>query len=198
LLGLYADLYAITRQPLARQLASDIIAYLMRRMLAPEGAFYTAEDAEIEGKEGETYLWSRAEVTRVLGDADAPRFFATYELTPLPNEPTGPGVLRVRLQRAATNNDRSKLAAELEALAPLRAKLLKVRDRRKQPLRDEKMVVALNGLAIAALARSGAVFGQSAWVVAGKRAGEYLWSSAFDAKTGRLRRYLYRGEARGE
>src|SRR5262249_47450765 len=75
---------------------------------------------------------------------------------------------------------------------------LEVRDRRKQPLRDEKIVVGLNGLAIAALARSGTVFGQPAWVSAAKRAGEHLWNRTFDEKTGGLRRYLYRGEARSE
>jgi len=74
---------------------------------------------------------------------DAERFFAVYELTPLPTEPGGPGILRVRADRTGTIKERMKLASELEAIAPLRAKLLEVRDRRKQPLRDEKIVVAL-------------------------------------------------------
>jgi uncharacterized protein YyaL (SSP411 family) len=150
LLGLYADLYAIARQPLARQMAADIVGYLMQRMQAPEGGFYTAEDAEIEGKEGESYVWSRAEIMQVLGDTDGERFFAAYELAPLPTEPAGPGVLRVRLDRTLSIKGRLKLGRELEALAPLRTKLLEVRDRRKQPLRDDKIVVGLNGLAIAA------------------------------------------------
>jgi uncharacterized protein len=198
LLGLYADLYAIARQPLARQMAGDIYVYLTRRMMTPEGAFYTAEDAEIDGKEGESYRWSRAEITQLLGAADAERFFAVYELIPVPTEPGGPGVLRVHLDRTTTIEERMKLDRELKALAPLRAKLLEARDRRKQPLRDEKIVVALNGLAIAALARAGAVLGEPAWVSSAKRAAEFLFSRAFDEKTGRLRRHLYRGEARGE
>ena len=84
LIGLYADYYAITRQPLARDTAVDLAGYLARRMTAPDGGFYTAEDADIEGKEGESYLWTRAEITDVLGSADAERFFGLYELTPLP------------------------------------------------------------------------------------------------------------------
>ena len=67
LIGLYADYYAITRQPLARDTAVDLAGYLARRMTAPDGGFYTAEDADIEGKEGETYLWTRAEIADVLG-----------------------------------------------------------------------------------------------------------------------------------
>src|SRR5262249_38718187 len=112
-------------------------------------------------------------------------------------EPAGAGVLRVRLDRAANIKDRISLALEFEALAPLRAKLLEVRGGRKQPVRDEKIVVALNGLVIAALARSGAVFGQRAWVSAAKRAGDLLWNRAFH-ETGRLRRYLYQDQARGD
>ena len=83
-IGLFADYYAITRQPFARDTAVDLAGYLARRMTAPDGGFYTAEDADIEGKEGETYLWTRAEIADVLGSADAERFFGLYELTPLP------------------------------------------------------------------------------------------------------------------
>jgi uncharacterized protein YyaL (SSP411 family) len=197
LLRLYADLYAITRQPLAGVMASDIVAYLTTRMTAPEGGFYTAEDAEIDGKEGESYLWSRSEISQILGAADAERFFAVYQLTPSPTEPAGPGVLRVRPDRTATIKERVKLANELEALAPLRAKLLEVRDRRKQPLRDEKIVVALNGLAIAAFARAGRVFDKPAWISSAKSAAEFLWARAFDERAGSLRHHIYRGEPRG-
>jgi uncharacterized protein YyaL (SSP411 family) len=195
LLELYAELFAIARPPLARAMAVDIVGYLTRRMMAPEGAFYTAEDAELDGKEGQSYVWARPEITQVLGAADAERFFAVYQLTPLPGEADGRGVLRIRLDRTATIKDRLMLVRELEVQAPLRAKLLEVRDRRKQPLRDDKVVVALNGLAIIAFARAGTVFGEPGWVSSANRAGDHLWDRAFDEKTGTLRRYLYRGNA---
>jgi uncharacterized protein YyaL (SSP411 family) len=72
-------------------MVTEIVGYLARRMTAEEGGFYTAEDAEIEAKEGETYLWTRAEITNILGSTDAARFFGLYELTPV-----GLGVLRIR------------------------------------------------------------------------------------------------------
>jgi uncharacterized protein len=121
LIGLYADYYAITRQPLERDMAMDIAGYLARRMTAPKGAFYTAEDADIEGKEGESYLWTRAEITDVLGSADADRFFDLYELTPLPNEPSGPGVLRIRRDQTASKENRAGLADRIAEMAPMRA-----------------------------------------------------------------------------
>jgi uncharacterized protein len=198
LLGLYVDLYTITRQPLARDMVVDIVGYLTQRMMAPEGAFYTAEDAEVDGKEGETYLWSTAEITQVLGPTDAERFFALYELTAVPTDPGGAGVLRVRPDRTTTITERSRSGRELEALAPVRAKLLKARDRRKQPLRDEKIVVSLNGLAIAALARAGRVFDKPAWISSAKSAAGLLWAQAFDEAASRLRHHFYRGEPQGE
>jgi hypothetical protein len=59
LVGLYADYDAIVHSPFARDMVAEIVGYLARRMTAEEGGYYTAEDAEIEGKEGETYLWTR-------------------------------------------------------------------------------------------------------------------------------------------
>jgi uncharacterized protein YyaL (SSP411 family) len=176
----------------------DIAGYLARRMTAPEGAFYTAEDADIEGKEGESYLWTRAEITDVLGSADADRFFDLYELTPLPNEPSGPGVLRIRRDQTASKENRAGLADRIAEMAPMRAKLVEVRDRRGQPARDDKIVVALNGLAIAGLAHAGRILGELEWIASARRAGEFLWQHAFDEKSSRLRHHLFQGEASGE
>ncbi len=198
LIGLYADYYAITRQPLARDMAADLATYLARRMTAPDGGFYTAEDADIDGKEGETYLWTRAEITAILASADADRLFSLYELTPLPNEPSGAGVLRIRPDHSASEENRASLPRRIAEMAPLRAKLLAVRDRRPQPARDDKIVVALNGLAIAGLARAGKVLGEPQWIASASRAGEFLWQRAFDEKSGRLRHHLFQGEAAGE
>jgi len=198
LIGLYADYYAITRQPLARDMAADLAGYLARRMTAPDGGFYTAEDADVEGKEGASYLWTRAEITDVLGPIDADRFFGLYELTPLPNEPNGPGVLRIRRDQIASEESRANLQGRVAELAPLRTELIEVRDRRPQPARDDKIVVALNGLAMAGLARAGTILGEPQWIASASRDGEFVWRRAFDEKSGRLRHHLFQGEAAGE
>lgn len=198
LIGLYADYYAITRQPLARKITVDLAGYLARRMTAPEGGFYTAEDADIEGKEGETFLWTRAEIADALGSAGTHRFFALYELTPLPSDPDGPGVLRVRRDQASADESRAGLAGRIAELAPLRAKLLDIRDKRPQPARDDKIVVALNGLAIAGVAHAGKILDEPLWIASASRAGEFLWRNAFDEKSGRLRHHLFQGMASGE
>ena len=179
-------------------MAADLAGYLARRMMAPDGGFYTAEDADMEGKEGASYLWTRAEITDVLGSANADRFFGLYELTPMPSEPNGPGVLRIRRDQIVSAESRANFQGRVAELVPLRAKLLEVRDRRPQPTRDDKIVVALNGLAIAGLARAGKILGEPQWIASASRAGEFLWQNAFDEKSGRLRHHLFQGDASGE
>jgi uncharacterized protein YyaL (SSP411 family) len=198
LLGLYTDYYAITRSPLARAMAADIAGYLARRMTAPDGGFYTAEDADIEGKEGETYLWTKVEIAAALGEADADGFFALYELAPLLDDPSGPGVLRIRRDRTDLAGNGTRVPDAITELAPLRGKLLEIRERRRQPARDDKIVVSLNGLTIAGLARAGTVFSKPQWIESARQAGEVLSRQAFDVKNGRLSRYLYQGKAWGD
>ena len=198
LIGLYADDYAITREPLAHDMAVDLAGYLARRMTAQQGGFFTAEDAEIEGKEGETYLWTRDEIMDALGAVDADRFFAVYALMPLPSDPDGPGVLRIRRDLLDSKLNAASLSVKMTELAPLRAKLLNTRDKRRQPFRDEKIVVALNGLAITGLAHAGKALGEAEWVASARRAGEFLWQHAFDETSGRLRHHIFQGEAAGE
>jgi uncharacterized protein len=117
-------------------------------------------------------------------------FFSLYELTPLHGESGGPGVLRV--QRGKADASFSQALADL---APLRTRLLEARNRRRQPARDDKIVVALDGLAISKLSRAETVTGEP--IEAAKRAGEVLWQQAFDEKSGMLHRYLYGGNPQG-
>ena len=197
LLRVYAEAWQLTRKPLYRDVAQRVGEYLLRRLAAPEGGFYTAEDAEIGGEEGASYLWTAEEVVAALGEEGARAFFSVYQLTRLAAqreadalEGVSRGVLRVRVPVPP--------GARSGSLAAQRAKLLAVREARAQPVRDEKLIVALNGLAIDALAVAGRILGQREYVTAAERAAQRVWMLAYDAKLRRLRHEAYLGEARGE
>jgi uncharacterized protein YyaL (SSP411 family) len=199
LLRLYAEAWRVARRPLYRQVAGDIADYLARRMSAPEGGFYTAEDAETEGEEGASYLWSAREIETTLGLEDATRFFDLYGLTFLVNQRGADllrgderGVLRLHLPIPAD------LDARFAGLAPLREKLRAVRDTRVQPARDEKMIVALNGLAIEAFATAGRILKRPDYIARARRAAEHLWALAYDPEARRLKHEIFRGKARTE
>ena len=202
LLDVYTAYYAQTRAPFAGFMVHDIVAYLQTHMTSQGGGFFTAEDADIDGREGESYLWTRAEITKILGDARALRFFSLYELTALPEAPLGPGVLRVRKDLISEVSKRGQLLKLIKELGPMRRKLLAIRRARRQPARDDKVVVVLNGLAVAALARAGGVFHEREWIDMASRAGEFMWRQAYNEKTGKpghqLSRYLFKGKAWGK
>lgn len=194
LLALYAQAFRLTGKPAWREVARGIAAHLARDMQAQEGGFYTALDAGVEGEEGRPYLWRRDEIEAVLGRAETMSLLAAYALHPVaPRESADPladeaGVLR----RSATVAD--PRAAHSSPLA----RLLAARQAKAQPARDEKQVVALNGMAIAALAASAQALRAPAQMEMARRAAERLWLQAWDARGRRLAHELFRGRAQGE
>ncbi len=207
LLKIYARAHVVVGKPLYRHIAADIAAYLEREMMAPGGGFYTAQDAEVDGREGATYVWMKPEIESILGTR-ARRFFDVYSLTPLPAPPVSEttdlrflgeaeGVIRVRLPIVETlRRTRSASTVSLIAsLRPARVELLEVRLRRKQPLRDEKIIVALNGLAIEAFAEAGQLLGKPEYITVARRAAEHIWAAAYDPGRGILKHEIFNDRA---
>ncbi len=202
LLGLYAEAYGITKNPFFRETALRTAEYLQNKMEAPGGGFYTAQDAEVEGVEGASYLWTREQIESILGKVKAERFFSLYTLVPMPSPRPGHKeasgeVLRIKPAGADAADNPAALAELVRALAPMRKKLLARRDLRLQPSRDEKIVTADNALVIMGFSRAGDVLGDSALGVTALRTAEWLWSESFDKKTGELRHQVFHGHLGG-
>jgi uncharacterized protein YyaL (SSP411 family) len=162
LLELLGLAYRRSGRELFRTRARETIGWLAREMTTPEGAFSASLDADSEGHEGKFYIWSLAEITQVLGQADAAFFAARYDVTPEGNF-EGHTILN-RLSDSFRNMD------DEERLAPLRQKLLSVRARRVRPGLDDKILADWNGLKIAALANSSLIFGEPTWLQHAARA----------------------------
>jgi hypothetical protein len=190
LLGLYARAYARTSRPLYRWVAADIAAYLERDLMHPEGGLYSAQDAEVNGVEGASYVWTRAEVESVLGAERAARFFSIYELAPLPEGSAG--VLRVRRSLRLDAEDGVEL---LERLASERAKLLAARARRPQALTDHKVLAAWNGLAIRGLVDAARFLDESRYAHLAERVASFVLER-LRAPDGELRRSYVAGQLR--
>ncbi len=204
LLAIYAEAFRLTEAPVYRQVAEDIAAYLSEQMSAPKGGLYAAQDAEVDGREGASYVWTRSEIESILGKQGAARFFQVYALTPLPQQAAGAllsnsdeGVLRVRLPIADTLSrvNGKAIAQVLGSLAPERRKLLAARDRRVQPARDEKIIVAWNAMAIDALVRSGEILRRPDYRELAQKTAGLLWNEASDATTLELKHEIFGGRA---
>ncbi|MBI4757148.1 MAG: DUF255 domain-containing protein [Betaproteobacteria bacterium] len=196
LLRLYAT---AGRGRLHRDAARETAQFLLREMQDPQGGFHATLDAVSGGREGAHYLWTEAEIRAVLGPAAAP-FLAAYRVVPLSGHVDDPaddlaepgGALRLR-------EDLSPAAARAAVhLAAQRAELLRHRNRRPTPPRDEKLILAWNGLAIEALAVAGRRLDDGRLTAAARRAAERLWRDAREPGTGRLRHAIFEGRPQGE
>ena len=139
LLLAYVDAACSLRESFHGRVAREIAEYVLRDLTTPDGAFASAEDADSEGEEGRFYIWTEREINEHLGPA-APGFAARYDLAP----PSGFTAAVLRRDRA----DTSERGGEEEIL-------LRARERRPRPLRDDKILTDWNGLMIGALARAG-------------------------------------------
>jgi uncharacterized protein YyaL (SSP411 family) len=153
----YLHAWALTGDEHYRNIASGVLTSILRRLTTDTGAFASSEDADTEGVEGSTYVWSAAEVRELLGD-NAGLFMTAYGVTERGNWEGATILSRVRSTDELTTLY-SMTAPEIEdRLADARAKLLVRRDARPQPARDDKALAAWNGLAIGALADGARLF----------------------------------------
>jgi uncharacterized protein YyaL (SSP411 family) len=178
LLEIFAGEHARSGSPESRRVALETAEFIGREMTAPEGAFWSAIDAETDGREGAYYVWTRAELERALGEEDAV-FLAP--LLGFAGDPffEGDGYV-LHLPRPLDVAARERRISRDELLAeaaPLRAKLLEARSQRRRPATDDKILADWNGTAIAGLAEAGRVLARPDLVERAGRAAEFLLST---------------------
>jgi uncharacterized protein YyaL (SSP411 family) len=175
LLRFYAHLARREDTALARRVAEETAGFLLRELRADEGGFAASLDADTEGVEGLTYVWTPGQLRDVLGEEDG-RWAA--ELFGVTEEGTfEEGASTLRLLRDPADPDRFER---------VRAALLSARGRRPQPARDDKVIAAWNGLAITALAEAGLALDRPSWIDAAAEAADFLLAT--HVVDGRLRR----------
>jgi uncharacterized protein YyaL (SSP411 family) len=154
LVAAYLEAYQATHEPFYREVVEETLAYVRREMTSPEGPFYSTQDADSEGVEGKFFVWSAAEVERVLGKELADVFGYVYDVTPEGNW-EGHNILHRDHTFAQCAKLLHQSEGELRALLDeARRKLFEVRSRRVWPGRDEKVLTSWNGLMIAAFAQA--------------------------------------------
>ena len=166
----------------------ETVDWLQREMIAEGGGFAASLDADSEGEEGKFYVWSKAEIAEVLGEADAKAFGEIYDVT---SEGNWEG--HTILNRLHTLDLRSCQETR-QALAAMRAKLLARRAGRIRPGWDDKVLADWNGLMIAALAHASRVFERPDWLEMAKTAFAFVTSRM--EKDGRLIHSYRAGQAK--
>ena len=183
----YVHAWQVTGDTRYREVAEGTLDYLLRELRTDDEAFAASQDADTNGVEGATFTWTAAEIRAVL-DGDAPTFTAAYGVT---DDGNWEGV--TILSRVQPRGDDGAEAR----LARARAALFERRRARPQPARDDKVLAAWNGLAIAALADAGRLPGGGRYVAAAAQAADAVLDGLL-AEDGRLRRSWKDGRAIGD
>ncbi|MDQ0811533.1 uncharacterized protein YyaL (SSP411 family) [Streptomyces sp. B3I7] len=186
----YAHLWRATGSDLARRVALETADFMVRELGTAEGGFASALDADSDdgtGRhvEGAYYVWTPAELAEVLGEDDAELAARYFGVTEEGTFEHGRSVLQL---------PQSDGVFDAERIATVRSRLLDARSARPAPGRDDKVVAAWNGLAIAALAETGAYFDRPDLVDAALRAADLLVRLHLD-EHGRLARTSKDGRA---
>jgi uncharacterized protein YyaL (SSP411 family) len=184
LIDLLVLVWQETRSPLYAARIRETADWVLREMMLQGGGVASSVDADSEGREGRFYVWTAAEIDRLLGP-EAVAFKDAYGVTEAGNwedvnilSRVGPAFVDEALE---------------ERLAGCRAILREAREQRVKPARDDKVIADWNGLMIAALANAGMVFGTAPWIDAAARAfalvGDHM------SRNGRLRHSWCRGHS---
>jgi uncharacterized protein YyaL (SSP411 family) len=175
LMRLYADAWAVTREPLFARVCRETAEWLMREMQSPDGGYYSSLDADSEGHEGKYYVWSVDEVRAALSAEELAAATLHFGLDQPRNFENHAWHLVVARPIAEVARALGKAPAEIERLVEsTRRKLYAEREKRVRPGRDEKILTSWNALMIAGMARAGRVFGRADWIDSARRALDFL------------------------
>jgi uncharacterized protein YyaL (SSP411 family) len=189
------EAYQVTGNPEYKKTVEEIIGYVMRALHSPEGAFFSAEDADSPEGEGAFYVWTLKEFEHILGKEDAAHAAMVFGLSPQGNyqDPERGSGYNILLRKLPIEN----IAASLQMSEPelemriesICSRLLAAREQRVRPSLDDKVLSDWNGLFIAALAQAGRVFDNPSYCEWAKTAMQFILTRMRSDDGGLLHRY---------
>jgi uncharacterized protein YyaL (SSP411 family) len=189
----YTEAYQATGKPEYADTAREVFTYVLRDMTAPEGGFYSAEDADSEGEEGKFYVWTLQEVRDLLGTEDADFAARVFNLKPDGNfreeatgQMTGTNIFHLRKPLSEIASDLGTTEDALRSrMESVRQELFTKRETRVHPHKDDKILSDWNGLMIAALAVGARTLDRPEYGAAAIKAADFVLEK-LRTKAGRL------------
>ena len=171
-----AFLWQATGDEEVRRAVETTIAWTLREMADHQGGFFSSLDADSEGEEGKFYVWSFEELTTLLGE-DSPLIASYWGATQSGNF-DGANVLHVATDiRVVASRAGLSVEQALSRIESAKKTLLRARNTRPRPARDEKIVAVTNALMIRALCESARIFRRSDYRIHAEKSGEFLWKT---------------------
>ncbi len=195
MLLLYVEAYRATKNEDFKEVALELIDYLKRALKAKEGAFYSAEDADSDGKEGKFYLFTIEEIREILND-EAQFFIKVFSMKREGNK-EGVAVNGIGENVLYMERPLRELSSELgipihklkERIETLRERVFFEREKRTHPSKDTKILTDWNGLTIAALAKAGFTFNRPDIIKMAEAAANFILKRMFNRDGSIYHRY---------
>ena len=193
----YIEAFQATEKSQYKETAEEIFAYVMRDMISPEGAFYSAEDADSEGEEGKFYTWQTKDLDAVLNPEEMKLYTSIYNINKGGNyleestrNYTGKNIPHLTENLSSLAEKKNLSLEELkEKLETIRIKVFQSREKRIRPHLDDKILTDWNGLMIAALAKGGYIFNEKKYINAAEKAMKFILNNLKNGKGHLLHRF---------
>jgi uncharacterized protein YyaL (SSP411 family) len=177
----YLASWQATGNAFHRDVCREILDYVLREMTAPDGGFHATQDADSEGIEGKFFVWTPAEVAEVVGEEDARVVCAWFDVTDRGNF-EHKNILHTARDREVVAKELGITVAQLDStITRVRETLYQARESRVKPSRDDKVIVAWNGLMIRAFAEAGAILEDAGYLDAARHASEFILNTMASA-----------------
>ena len=190
---LFLDMFQATKQDIYREIPEQIFFWMESEMTSQEGAFFSSQDADTEGKEGTWYTWELKEVLNLLGPKHAKVFSKAFGMTSK-GQLDGRNVLYLNMKvEALAEMENIPIFEADHILKKGKKTLFEARRKRTCPDTDKKIITSWNGLMITALATGYSVLGEEKYIKTAKRCAEFIWSEQW--KDGKLYRIYKDGKS---
>jgi uncharacterized protein YyaL (SSP411 family) len=166
LLAIYSDIWKATGKELYAATARQTARWVMGEMQSAAGGYYSSLDADSEGEEGRYYLWEPRQVAALLTEQEYALFASYFGLDRPANFEE-----RWHLHRSG---DAVTGTEDVGLLESAREKLLREREKRIKPGRDDKILTAWNGLMIQGMARAGRLLSEPEFSDSAERALQFI------------------------
>jgi len=172
----YSEAYQITKDPFFGNVVKKTLDYIIREMTSSGGTFFSAQDADTNGEEGQTFVWRKQEIEKILGQ-DSEIFCIYYDVTDGGNF-EGNTILANNINASSLGFKFGKSEPEIENLiSKCSEKLLEVRNKREQPGKDDKIITSWNGLMVSAFLSGYRITDNSKYLDAAKQSIDFFESN---------------------
>ncbi len=191
---LYLEAYQATQDPFFRGVVEEILAYVEREMLSPEGGFYSTQDADSEGVEGKFFVWDQEQIVEALGEEVGEIVCRYYDVTDVGNF-EGHNILHPSLELDQLARLFGREVDEIgQLIATAKQRLFTIREERIKPGRDEKILTCWNGLMLSGFAEAARVLDNPHYLDIARRNAAFVLTKL--SENGRLLRSYKDGQAK--